>query len=139
MDKEMMKALEADGEKLRQMTGEEHGPFCPRCLVNPLGPKPIFLDTKTEEHICGNCWEQDRAADEVPQQWFDCEACGGEGITRHTITVYEPGCGFPHDDVEEVPCKDCHGTGGGLGDAEANQKQPEPRHEGEDLCPPQEP
>lgn len=26
-DKEMMKALKADGEKLRQMTGEDHGPW----------------------------------------------------------------------------------------------------------------
>jgi hypothetical protein len=26
MDKEMMAALEADGEKLRQLTGEDHGP-----------------------------------------------------------------------------------------------------------------
>lgn len=26
-DTEMMAALEADGEKLRQMTGEDHGPF----------------------------------------------------------------------------------------------------------------
>jgi hypothetical protein len=26
-DDDMMKALEADGEKLRQMTGEDHGPF----------------------------------------------------------------------------------------------------------------
>jgi hypothetical protein len=27
MDKEMMKALMADGEKLRAMTGEDHGPY----------------------------------------------------------------------------------------------------------------
>jgi hypothetical protein len=27
MDDEMTKALEADGEKLRQLTGEDHGPF----------------------------------------------------------------------------------------------------------------
>lgn len=34
MDDEMMKALEADGEKLRQLTGEDHGPFalCPTCV-----------------------------------------------------------------------------------------------------------
>ena len=31
--KEMMAALEADGEKLRQLTGAEHGPFeiCDGC------------------------------------------------------------------------------------------------------------
>ena len=27
MDKEMMRALEADGEKLRDLTGEDHGPM----------------------------------------------------------------------------------------------------------------
>lgn len=35
MDKEMMKALELDGEKLRQLTGQDHGPEfwadCPEC------------------------------------------------------------------------------------------------------------
>lgn len=31
-DLEMQRALEADGEKLRQLTGEDHGPFCPSCL-----------------------------------------------------------------------------------------------------------
>lgn len=32
MDKEMQRALEADGEKLRQMTGLDHGPsFEPPC------------------------------------------------------------------------------------------------------------
>lgn len=46
MSKEMQKALEADGEKLRQLTGEDHGPWwledvdetCPTCgtLVNTL-------------------------------------------------------------------------------------------------------
>lgn len=39
MDKEMMRALEEDGEKLRQLTGKDHGPIflqaadpaCPEC------------------------------------------------------------------------------------------------------------
>lgn len=40
LDKEMMAALEADGEKLRQMTGEDHGPYffdepCEVCGVWP--------------------------------------------------------------------------------------------------------
>jgi len=34
--KEMMAALEADGEKLRQLTGEEHGPFEILALVTAL-------------------------------------------------------------------------------------------------------
>ncbi|MFZ5713077.1 MAG: hypothetical protein ACOY3N_09575 [Bradyrhizobium sp.] len=32
----MMKALEADGEKLRQLTGEDHGPFDPDVLREAL-------------------------------------------------------------------------------------------------------
>ncbi len=32
MTDEMRKALEADGEKLRQMTGEDHGPFAEHAL-----------------------------------------------------------------------------------------------------------
>ncbi|MCJ8518976.1 fructose/tagatose bisphosphate aldolase [Pseudorhizobium tarimense] len=38
-DKEMQKALEADGEYLRQMTGEDHGPY--------------FIDDDSED--CWNC------------------------------------------------------------------------------------
>ena len=40
MTEEMKKALEADGEKLRQLTGEDHGPWevvgwpCPSCNGN---------------------------------------------------------------------------------------------------------
>lgn len=60
----MDEALAADGEYLRQLTMENHGPFCPRCIEKPLGPKPIFLGP--EGHICGECWEQDRAAEARP-------------------------------------------------------------------------
>ena len=44
-DKEMMKALEADGEKLTQLTGEDHGPAflfapdeCPHCQYDSQFP-----------------------------------------------------------------------------------------------------
>jgi hypothetical protein len=44
-DKEMMKALEADGEKLTQLTGEDHGPAflfapdeCPHCQYDRQSP-----------------------------------------------------------------------------------------------------
>jgi hypothetical protein len=62
MNDEVMKALEEDGKKLRGLTGEEHGPFCPRCLVNPLGEKPVFLGP--EGHICDACWTIDRFEEE---------------------------------------------------------------------------
>jgi len=34
--KEMQKALEADGEKLRQLTGEDHGPFATRMAIDAI-------------------------------------------------------------------------------------------------------
>jgi hypothetical protein len=40
-----------------------------------------------------------------------CPSCGGEGHTLHRISVYEHGCGFPHDDVEAQHYTDCHGVG----------------------------
>jgi len=35
MDKEMLKALQADGDKLRQLTGQDHGPWIP--VEEPCG------------------------------------------------------------------------------------------------------
>jgi len=67
MDKEMMAALKADGEKLRQMTGEDHG--------------PTFLDT------CPDCCGE--GAIEIPRPQHDdphfavtikCETCNGCGL-----------------------------------------------------------
>jgi hypothetical protein len=46
-----------------------------------------------------------------------CEACGSEGYESYTATVYEPGCGFGHDDVfldYSRPCPVCEGTGGAV-------------------------
>lgn len=59
-------ALRLDGEKLRQETGSEHGPFCPRCLVSPLGSRPVFLGTQAEGHICEFCWADERSEDYRP-------------------------------------------------------------------------
>jgi hypothetical protein len=74
MDDEMRRALEADGEKLRQLTGKEHGPFCPRCLINPIDK--IFLGSEDEGHICGDCWVRDRHAEEVTMRAQRCVECG---------------------------------------------------------------
>ena len=80
LDREMQRALRADGEKLRQLTGEDHG----------------------------------------PQQLFTCEACDGKGYTAHRITVYEAGCGFAHDDVDERSCEECGGLGWFVGELKAD-------------------
>lgn len=50
-DREMQKALEADGEKLRQMTGEDHRPhFVADPFTNPTKAGTIF-----EDHACYRC------------------------------------------------------------------------------------
>ena len=56
MNKEMMRALEADGEKLRQLTGEDHGPWDPddlwRCDVCGADTRPGYL-------VCVQCNPKD--------------------------------------------------------------------------------
>lgn len=53
-----------------------------------------------------------------PQQEYECEHCDGTGYIPRRITVYEHGCGFPHDDVEEIKCEACGGYGGYVADVE---------------------
>ena len=36
--------------------------LCPRCHERPLDP--VLLGSKEEGHICGECWEDDREADD---------------------------------------------------------------------------
>jgi DnaJ-class molecular chaperone len=42
---------------------------------------------------------------------FTCSHCNGSGAIGKRVTVYEHGCGFPHDDTHEEPCPECHGEG----------------------------
>ncbi len=48
--REMMKALEADGEKLRQLTGEDHGPVflpelgCEHCAPDAKSVGPGWIE-----------------------------------------------------------------------------------------------
>lgn len=38
-----------------------------------------------------------------------CQTCGDSGVIVKRVTVYEIGCGFPHDDEIERPCPECRG------------------------------
>lgn len=40
-----------------------------------------------------------------------CSHCSGSGVEVFRVTVYEHGCGFPHDDSDERPCPACNGEG----------------------------
>lgn len=58
-----------------------------------------------------------------PQQWYECDACNGAGVFAYRITVYEHGCGFPHDDTAEEACGNCAGAGGWIGDVEPDEER----------------
>lgn len=68
--KEMQKALEADGEKLRQLTGKDHG--------------PVFMDFykwESAEHRACDCGSFNvrrclTAPNGVQTMLYDCEDCG---------------------------------------------------------------
>jgi hypothetical protein len=62
ISREMQRALEADGEKLRQLTGEDHG--------------PEFIDTLAPCPECGG----DGGFEEAGSgRWSECRLCGGTG------------------------------------------------------------
>lgn len=69
-DKSMMDALEADGKKLRQLTGEDHGPVW-------INDRMIVCDT------CGGDGSFDRVVGHDPSGpvWEDlfCPTCHGAG------------------------------------------------------------
>jgi hypothetical protein len=50
-DDALTKALEADGEKLRALTGKDHGPFCPHCLGSGIEE----VHGSALEVLCGVC------------------------------------------------------------------------------------
>jgi hypothetical protein len=76
-DKEMMNALMADGEKLRQLTGNDHGPYfddppeiwldCPECG----GEGGWEQHCRVYEHGCGFAHDD--------SEWRVCHVCNGTG------------------------------------------------------------
>lgn len=70
-DREMQRALEADGEKLRQLTGEDHGPWvlatCPACDgagewdEGPLPASSGATEPDYRQVICPECEGTGRA------------------------------------------------------------------------------
>jgi hypothetical protein len=110
-DKEIQKAVEADGEKLRQLTGEDHRPsfedyadsedYCPNC-----GGEGVVYCCQDEIGCVdpeGGCdWCQPRKPDAPLDDenhsggWEECKTCRGSGFS---------GRGTGYDDV----CGECGG------------------------------
>ena len=80
-DREMQKALEADGEKLRQLTGEDHGPWgiipCPCCDgagewdEGPLPASSGATEPDYRQVICPECEGVGRAVAECEYRTLD--------------------------------------------------------------------
>lgn len=85
---EMMKALIADGEKLRQLTGEEHGPYAIRVIpcqdCGGDGGHEIPRDI-------------DRTTGALISDWQECRRCGGTGDEEIELQPITP------DDLTETP------------------------------------
>ena len=93
-DAEMVLALELDGEKLRQLTGEDHGPWLTDVLAAHL-----------VHDGCG--WYLDDA-DDYPGQ-APCPHC-----FESSGYVWEHGNDWssgPYSVQTNIPCKHCNGTG----------------------------
>jgi hypothetical protein len=91
-DLEMQRALEADGEKLRQLTGEDHGPWglieCPACDgagewdEGPLPASSGATEPEYRQVICGHCGGTGRImADCEPRTLDDIESEAMEKVT----------------------------------------------------------
>ncbi len=71
MNREMMQALEADGEKLRQLTGEDHG--------------PVFLSDLPAP--CPECGGDGGFEEAGSGKWSVCTFCDGTGDVESEETV----------------------------------------------------
>jgi hypothetical protein len=100
-DREMHRALELDGEKLRQLTGEDHGPWyfadCPHCMGSGVIGKTVTVYE-------GGGYYYD--VDERP-----CPECDGAGTEE---TGWEPdyvhcSMGIGCDEVVGVCYAEAHG------------------------------
>lgn len=91
--KEMMEALEADGEKLRQLTGEDHGPW-----FFPDEP-PLMVETCAhcggDGYIIRSIWVHEPGCGygHDSTEEVRCEACDGKGSTElvaaEELSMYE--------------------------------------------------
>jgi hypothetical protein len=77
-DREMMAALEADGEKLRQMTGKDHGPW----FIEESDPYPGYGPCPHCFESCGYVVEHGNDWNSGPyshQTNIPCPVCHGTG------------------------------------------------------------
>ena len=101
-DREMQRALELDGEKLRQLTGEDHGPY-------------FLADEYPGQAPCPACFESSgHPARIVPASWTDpsyaepdygrtCEECNGTGTVDAPLVTLDDLENEAADEMERQP------------------------------------
>ena len=100
-DREMQRALEADGEKLRQLTGEDHGPW--------------FIDDEYPGQApCPNCFESSGYVSRtISATWYEpawedtdysrpCPVCNGTGTVDSPLATL--------DDLENLAADEAEAT-----------------------------
>jgi hypothetical protein len=75
-DLEMQRALEADGEKLRQLTGEDHGPYF-IADETAFAPCPCCFESSGYVWEHGNDWESGPWSNQTN---IPCSFCNGTGL-----------------------------------------------------------
>lgn len=86
MNREMMNALEADGEKLRQLTGENHGPE----FLDPLAP-------------CPKCGGDGGFEEAGSGKWSVCTFCDGTGSVESEAAESERDFDERFADIPDAP------------------------------------
>lgn len=80
-DHEMQRALELDGEKLRQMTGDDHGPWYPG-----QAPCPYCFESSGYVWEHGNDWNSGPWSNQTN---IPCRHCNGTGTVDAPLVTLD--------------------------------------------------
>lgn len=98
MDKATMKALEQDGEKLRQLTGEDHGPYF---LEEHIPAQQLVARIKRSSKYYGQT---------TPGEWFDVRVVGDRSYrlrgNQNNYRIADVALGMRLENGEVVELKD---------------------------------
>lgn len=99
IDREMQRALEADGEKLRQITGDDHGPYFVTDEPYPgQAPCPHCYESSGYVWEHGNDWNSGPWSNQTN---IPCKHCNGTGSVDAPLVTL--------DDLEELAMDEVEG------------------------------
>lgn len=98
-DQEMQRALERDGEKLRQLTGEDHGPYFAGDEYPGQAPCPACFESSGYVWEHGNDWNSGPWSHQTN---IPCRYCNGTGTVDSLLVTL--------DDLENLAADEAEGT-----------------------------